>query len=312
MNTIDFNSPTILKATQYNKTVTIELDHSDTSIGEVMDGFITILHGLGYLPSTINDYFKDKVMDIYEDEQQIVKDALVTEDDLDLEHVIWNWEEDNQRMDIIGQNGNEGLHYEENEEDCGCNEWGNEPEEDDEYTNDEDDIIEWEDTLETPNRDYKGIAVEHPHFDWDGETNEVLDSIQRSLQILNERFDVMEEKLDDLETEVYKIALGPIKESLVKAKEVYDKSVVETQRQLMEKAKRAAERWSEEVKANHKPIKFAEDIVDMETGEVTKEDGGFNSPLYKQVRREPDTPVTPKKMDKTVYTKGKIKELKKK
>jgi hypothetical protein len=307
MNEINFNSPTILTAKQYGRTVTIELDHSDTSIDEVMDGFVTILHGLGYLPSTINDYFKDKVMDIYEDEHQIVKGALTTEDDfsdwdentnIDVEEEMRKYtqrEKEYSRMDIIGQNGNEGLHYEENV-------WGSETE--------EDDVIEWSDE-DSEKYDYKDISVEHPTFDWDGETNEVLDSIQRSLQILNERFDVMEEKLDDLETEVYKIALGPIKESLVKAKEVYDKSVVETQRQLMEKAKRAVDKWGDEVKEKHLPIKFAEDVVDWETGEVTKEDGGFNSPLYKQVRREPDTPVTEKKMDKSVYKKGKIKDLKK-
>jgi hypothetical protein len=200
MNEINFNSPTILKGTQYGKTITIELDHSDTSIDEVMDGFLTILNGLGYLPTTINDYFKDKVKDIWEDEHQIVKDALCTDEEFskwDNEKVDWPWlnedtnidaEEAERRMDIIGQNGNEGLHYEENVcEDT--NEWGNETEED-EDTNDND-VIEWTDELdesnelETPNRDYKGISVEHPHFDWDDETNEVLDSIQRSLQILN-------------------------------------------------------------------------------------------------------------------------------
>ena len=310
MNTIDFNSPTILTAKQYGRTVTIELDHSDTSIGEVMDGFITILNGLGYLPSTINDYFKDKSREIYDEEHQFMNDRMsetaeewVTASykaDMEEENrKEWEryFDEDNERIDIIGQNGNEGLHYEENE-----NVWGNETE--------EDDVIEWSDE-DNEKYDYKGISVEHPTFDWDSETNEVLDSIQSSLQILNERFDVMEEKLDDLETEVYKIALGPIKESLVKAKEVYDKSVVETQRQLMEKARRAVDKWGDEVKEKHVRIKFSEDVVDMNTGEVTKEDGGFNSPLYKQVKREPDTPVTEKKMDKSVYKKGKIKDIKK-
>jgi hypothetical protein len=41
MNIKEFSQPTILKGTQYGTTVTIELDHSDTSIDEVMDGAVT-------------------------------------------------------------------------------------------------------------------------------------------------------------------------------------------------------------------------------------------------------------------------------
>jgi hypothetical protein len=171
MNEITFNSPTILKGTQYGKTITIELDHSDTSIDEVMDGFLTILNGLGYLPTTINDYFKDKVKDIWEDEHQIVKDALCTDenfDDYDPEEVIWDCEENNQRMDIIGQNGNEGTHYDKNE-DNDVNVWGDEEEET--YLATDEDIEECElnDKLELPTDEYKGIYVEKPRFDWDDE-----------------------------------------------------------------------------------------------------------------------------------------------
>ena len=36
----------------------------------------------------------------------------------------WNEEETNRRMDIIGQNGNDGLHYDEVEEDSEFNEDG--------------------------------------------------------------------------------------------------------------------------------------------------------------------------------------------
>ena len=38
----------------------------------------------------------------------------------------WNEEEANRRMDIIGQNGNDGLHYDEAHEDCGTDECCNE------------------------------------------------------------------------------------------------------------------------------------------------------------------------------------------
>jgi hypothetical protein len=148
MNIKDFAKPTILKGTQYGTTITIELDHSDTSIDEVMDGFLTIVKGLGYLDSTVNQWIKDKSMDIYDDEYEIMSNSLADDwfdesngedypgqfkdwsnetpteedcgcndtneyDDWNDEEVDWNgWDSvDEKRIDIIGQNGNEGTHY---------------------------------------------------------------------------------------------------------------------------------------------------------------------------------------------------------
>jgi len=179
MNIKDFSQPTILTGKQYGTTVTIELDHSDTSIDEVMDGMLTIVKGLGYLDSTINEWIKDKAKDVYDDEHTIVKNSLAddffspdTDEDEEIENEWGNeeepmedllerynnpktrkhlmelrdedetidWDEskpnkvlidakkqydlqmkededidwdilDERRMDIIGQNGNDGLHY---------------------------------------------------------------------------------------------------------------------------------------------------------------------------------------------------------
>ena len=137
MNIKDFSQPTILTGKQYGTTVTIEIDHSDTSIDEVMDGMLTIVKGLGYLDTTVNEWIKDKCKDIYDDEHQIVKDSLADDwfDEKELPTECWcgsrercdcisepndndeyndfvdsNWDEE--RIDIIGQNGNEGTHYE--------------------------------------------------------------------------------------------------------------------------------------------------------------------------------------------------------
>ncbi len=92
MNIKDFAQPTILSGKQYGTTITIELDHSDTSIDEVMDGFLTIVKGLGYLDSTINEWIKDKAKDVYDDEHTIVKNAFA-EDWFDnlrtTEHDCW-------------------------------------------------------------------------------------------------------------------------------------------------------------------------------------------------------------------------------
>lgn len=157
MNIKDFAQPTILTGKQYGTTITIELDHSDTSIDEVMDGFLTIAKGLGYLDTTINEWIKDKAKDIYEDEHQLIKDSL-TDDWKDLKDLydidetgayhtnIIDWDTaDDKRMDIIGQNGNEGTHYglatDEDIEECELN--------------------------EKQLRDYKGVYVQTPSEDED-------------------------------------------------------------------------------------------------------------------------------------------------
>jgi hypothetical protein len=150
MNIKDFSQPTILTGKQYGTTVTIEIDHSDTSIDEVMDGMLTIVKGLGYLDTTVNEWIKEKAKDVYDDEHQIVKDSLADDwfDEEELPTECWcgsrercdcisepndndeyndfvdsNWDEE--RIDIIGQNGNEGTHYglatDEDIEECDLN-----------------------------------------------------------------------------------------------------------------------------------------------------------------------------------------------
>jgi hypothetical protein len=231
MNIKEFSQPTILKGTQYGTTVTIELDHSDTSIDEVMDGMLTIVKGLGYLDTTVNEWIKEKAKDVYDDEHQIVKDAFAedwfdvfndnedyegqfqdwenetpTEEDLPTEcwcgsrercdcisepndndeyddFIDSNWDED--RMDIIGQNGNEGTHY----EDTNVNGLAT-----------DEDIEECE-------------LNDKPHFDW----NDDVDIIW---------FD--ENEFDD-----YGMRKIP-----------------------NDKLKAAAQRYSEEVRKKHKPVKL--------------------------------------------------------
>ncbi len=172
MNIKDFAQPTILSGKQYGTTITIELDHSDTSIDEVMDGFLTIAKGLGYLDSTINEWIKDKAKDVYDDEHTIVKNAFA-EDWFDrLKTTDW----DEERIDIIGQNGNEGTHYglatDEDMEECELN--------------------------EKQLKDYKGVYVEKPQFDWDDEDldwPQPNDKLKEAAQKYSEEFD--ENEFDD-------------------------------------------------------------------------------------------------------------------
>ena len=214
MNIKDFAKPTILTGTQYGTTITIEIDHSDTSIDEVMDGFLTMVKGLGYLDSTINQWIKDKSTDIYDDEYEIMSKSLADDwfdesnerelptecwcgsrercdcisepndndeyTDWNDEEVDWTWDED--RIDIIGQNGNEGTHYE------ATNGYG--------IATDED--IEECELNEKQLKDYKGVYVEKPHFDWNDEEldwPQPNDKLKEAAQKYSEEFD--ENEFDD-------------------------------------------------------------------------------------------------------------------
>jgi hypothetical protein len=169
MNIKDFSQPTILSGKQYGTTVTIELDHSDTSIDEVMDGLLTIVKGLGYLDGTINEWIKDKSKDIYEEECDIISKSLADdwfdesnecdEDDEYNDFVDSNWDEE--RIDIIGQNGNEGTHYDglatdDDIEECELNELG------EDY---EGQFKDWERETPTDEFDDYGMRIEKKKMD---------------------------------------------------------------------------------------------------------------------------------------------------
>ena len=173
MNVKDFSQPTILTGKQYGITVSIEIDHSDTSIDEVMDGFLTIVKGLGYLDSTVNEWIKDKSMDIYEDEHDIISKSLADDwfdesnelDESDDTYTSNDFfgsydDEAEKRMDIIGQNGNDGTHYglatDDDIEECELNEL------DEDY---EGQFKDWERETPTDEFDDYGMRIENKKMD---------------------------------------------------------------------------------------------------------------------------------------------------
>jgi len=129
-------------AEQYGTKVSVEVDHSDMDLDEVMDAFQTLLIGMGYHENSIKNWVIDRADEYRETDAEELKeklDAWKFENDDDF---FADWDE--QRMDVIGQNGNEGLHYRATEEDeaefddYGARivtdssfEWGDEAEEDD-------------------------------------------------------------------------------------------------------------------------------------------------------------------------------------
>jgi hypothetical protein len=159
-----FDKPSIFTAQQYGTKVSVEVDHSDMDLDEVMDAFQTLLIGMGYHENSIKNWVIDRADEYRETDAEELKEKLDEwkfEDDDDF---FADWDE--QRMDVIGQNGNEGLHYRATEEDeaefddYGMRipedrvsfEWGDAPEDDNLFEGDE---LEANENLKAANERYK-------------------------------------------------------------------------------------------------------------------------------------------------------------
>lgn len=179
----DWNKPSIFTAQQYGTKVSVEVERSDMDLDEVMDAFQTLIIGLGYHQDAFKKWVIERAEEYNETDAEELKEKLEAwkfddDNDIVLRHQYEDREElendffgsyDNEaekRMDIIGQNGNDGLHYRATEEDEDefddygkriehpTFEWGDEPEEDEEDLFDGD---EWEanENLKAANERYK-------------------------------------------------------------------------------------------------------------------------------------------------------------
>jgi hypothetical protein len=127
--TTDFKKQAIFTAQSYGTKTTVEVDHSDLTLDEVMDIFQTLLIGMGYHENSFKKWVIERGVEYIETDAEDLKEKLEAwkfEEDYSGQFEDWKNEtptieddEDasNKRMDIIGQNGNEGLHYRATEED---------------------------------------------------------------------------------------------------------------------------------------------------------------------------------------------------
>lgn len=125
-----FNKPTKFTAENYGTKISVEVDHSDLSLDEVMDAFQTLIIGLGYHQNSFKSWVKERAEEYNETDTEDLKEKLEAwkfEEDYAGQFEDWKNEtppieddedESNKRMDIIGQNGNEGLHYRATDEDA--------------------------------------------------------------------------------------------------------------------------------------------------------------------------------------------------
>ena len=162
-----FNKAAIFTAQTYGTKTTVEVDHSDLSLDEVMDAFQTLIIGMGYHENSFKNWVIERAQEYNETDAEDLKEKLEAwkfddeSDDIVLRHGYENREElendffgtydseAEKRMDIIGQNGNDGLHYRATQEDedefsndGGFDgkphfEWGDFPEDDNLFEGDE-------------------------------------------------------------------------------------------------------------------------------------------------------------------------------
>ena len=163
--TTGFNKPSKFTAETYGTKISVEVDHSDLSLDEVMDVFQTLIIGMGYHENSFKNWVIERANEYNETDAEDLKEKLEAwkfeDDDIVLRHGYENREElendffgtydseAEKRMDIIGQNGNDGLHYRATDEDedefsndGGFDgkphfEWGDIPEDDNLFEGDE-------------------------------------------------------------------------------------------------------------------------------------------------------------------------------
>ena len=133
------NKPSKFTAETYGTKISVEVDHSDLSLDEVMDVFQTLIIGMGYHENSFKNWVIERANEYNETDAEDLKEKLEAwkfeDDDIVLRHRYLKDSEgyesldelendffggldiDEKRMDIIGQNGNEGLHYRATQED---------------------------------------------------------------------------------------------------------------------------------------------------------------------------------------------------
>jgi hypothetical protein len=138
------NKPSKFIAETYGTKIKVKIDHSDLSLDEVMDAFQTLIIGMGYHENSFKNWVIERANEYNETDAEDLKEKLEAwkfeDDDIVLRHRYLKdsegfesnidaveemrkyaeeemAKEAERRMDIIGQNGNEGLHYRATQED---------------------------------------------------------------------------------------------------------------------------------------------------------------------------------------------------
>lgn len=159
-NMTDFMKATIITAQQYGTKVSVELDHSDTSIDELFDAFQTICIGLGYHESIWKQWIIDRADEYNETDAEDLKEKLEAwkfddgSNDIVLRHQYENSKE--LENDFFGQYDSEEVNWDDSYLDKMSKE--------NRYRVTEEDESEFDDYGQR-------IVNDRPHFEW-GDTPE--------------------------------------------------------------------------------------------------------------------------------------------
>jgi hypothetical protein len=308
----------------YGKTVTIELDHSDIDLNELMEIFKGLTITSGFSNDSWNSTIKELADEIHEDEREDLKKKLnewKNEDECDecndeykdLRHSFGSWAKDSEehkfkefgdeddemieedykgqfkdwenetpieeefdeeaaerRMDIIGQNGNEGTHY----------------------------TYDWDNNI-------KG---------YDYESNTILNSINDSITLIKDRMEDIDMRMDNIDEQLgilnadvanieYSIE-NPIKEKLIDALAKYKNDVVDWETGEVSATNEVNE-FDESNEFNDYGMRIPKKLNKKTTKKVMSNEMRLGKWQIDNKTKE----VV--KLDKTKVRKGKIKDLKK-
>jgi len=74
--TPDFGKPTKFTAENYGTKISVEVDHSDLSLDEVMDAFQTLIIGMGYHENSFKSWVKERAEEYIETDAEELKEKL--------------------------------------------------------------------------------------------------------------------------------------------------------------------------------------------------------------------------------------------
>ena len=98
--TTDFKKPATFTAQTYGTKTTVEVDHSDLSLDEVMDAFQTLLIGMGYHTDALKSWVIDRADEYRETDAEDLKEKLnawkFENDDNTLRHSFGEWTKDSE------------------------------------------------------------------------------------------------------------------------------------------------------------------------------------------------------------------------
>ncbi len=94
--TTGFNKPSIFTAQTYGTKTTVEVDHSDLSLDEVMDAFQTLIIGMGYHENSFKNWVTERAVEYNETDAEDLKEKLEAwkfeDDDNELRHHNSFWQ----------------------------------------------------------------------------------------------------------------------------------------------------------------------------------------------------------------------------